>query len=230
VDAAAELLAAVRNNAELCDAVCRAHGLPGEFHATYWVNTGQVPNLYPNLITLAPDVTEEVVADALGARPDVSVKDSFATLDLSPLGFKPLFDATWIASQYGEVEPRIDLRWDVVDNDVDLADWETAWAGGTRSRERTFPTAALRDGAIAFYWMREDGQLLAGALTNYGGRIYGISNVFAEPRFDPWPSLIADLHQRRPGDTFVGYESGDDLVRALAAGFRAIGPLRIWAR
>ena len=65
---------------------------------------------------------------------------------------------------------------------------------------------------------------------NYGGRVYGVSNVWAIHDFDPWPSLIADLHERRPGDTFVGYESGDDLARATAAGFRPIGALRIWVR
>ena len=29
---------AARNNAEWCDAVCRAHGNPGEFHDDIWLN------------------------------------------------------------------------------------------------------------------------------------------------------------------------------------------------
>jgi hypothetical protein len=33
-----------------------------------------------------------------------------------------------------------------------------------------------------------------------------------------------------PGLPIVGYERGEDLAAARAAGFRVLGPLRIWAR
>jgi len=39
---------AARNNAEWCDAVCRAHGNPGEFHDGIWLNRKPVPRFYPN--------------------------------------------------------------------------------------------------------------------------------------------------------------------------------------
>lgn len=46
----AEIAAA--NNAAWCDAVCRSHGLTGVFRPTSWSCVGEVPPLYPNLITL----------------------------------------------------------------------------------------------------------------------------------------------------------------------------------
>ena len=48
-----KIIRAARNNAELCDAVCRAHGNPGEFHEGMWLNRHQVPRFYPNAGTLA---------------------------------------------------------------------------------------------------------------------------------------------------------------------------------
>ena len=43
-----------RNNALWCDAVCRAHGLPGEFLAGLWLNRRPVPRFYANAVTLSP--------------------------------------------------------------------------------------------------------------------------------------------------------------------------------
>ncbi len=61
----------------------------------------------------------------------------------------------------------------------------------------------------------------------------GVSNVeadggTAEP--DLWRWLVAVVGDRYPGLDVVGYESGSMLDAARAAGFTAIGPLRIWIR
>ncbi|GGK65959.1 hypothetical protein Sme01_23690 [Sphaerisporangium melleum] len=88
---------AVRNNAGWCDAVCRAHGMPGTFTETVWANPRRSPPLYPDAVTLSPDASaEEVLAaiDLVSAEP--SVKDGYAQLDLSDAGFRVLFDAQWI--------------------------------------------------------------------------------------------------------------------------------------
>src|SRR5256885_8695915 len=87
------LAAAVRNNASWCDAVCRSHGFPGAFGSRLWVSLDHDLELYPQVSTLAPDVT---AAEVPVRSRRYSVKDSFARLDLGPSGLKPLFDAEWI--------------------------------------------------------------------------------------------------------------------------------------
>lgn len=86
-------VAAARNNADWCDLVCRTYGLVTTFHADAWVTATRAPTAYPDAITL----TRSAVADDLLARidrsPGCSVKDSFASLDLSGSGFQVLFHA-----------------------------------------------------------------------------------------------------------------------------------------
>jgi len=88
-----------RNNALWCDAVCHAHGLPGEFLAGLWLNRRPVPRFFSNAITLStkdPVGQRAWVEHLLTRRTRFSVKDSFAALDLSDLGFEVLFEATWL--------------------------------------------------------------------------------------------------------------------------------------
>jgi hypothetical protein len=61
----------------------------------------------------------------------------------------------------------------------------------------------------------------------------GVSNVSADAgtaEADLWRWLVAVVGDRYPGLDVVGYESGSMLDAARAAGFSAIGPLRIWIR
>lgn len=61
----------------------------------------------------------------------------------------------------------------------------------------------------------------------------GVSNVEADrgtAESDLWRWLVAVVGDRYPGLDVVGYESGSMLDAARAAGFTAIGPLRIWIR
>lgn len=45
---------AALNNAEWCDAMCRAHGLPGVFTPRAWTNPARTPLFYPDAVTLSP--------------------------------------------------------------------------------------------------------------------------------------------------------------------------------
>ena len=77
-----KIIRAARNNAEWCDAVCRAHGNPGEFHEGMWLNRHQVPRFYPNAGTLgAPSQQQlDLIDELLAARipGGWAVKDSFS--------------------------------------------------------------------------------------------------------------------------------------------------------
>lgn len=92
---------AAENNAHWCDAICRAHGAPGKLHEHLWLSREPMPRFYPNVVTLSAEAPAAQLA-AVRALVDAAqlgsfaVKDSFARLDLAPLGFRVLFAATWL--------------------------------------------------------------------------------------------------------------------------------------
>src|SRR5215212_2095218 len=117
----ARVLQAARNNAVWCDMMCRTHGIPGEFHPSIWINHVATPPLYPNAVTLAGGHDQDTqlahIRELIAARiPGAwAVKDSFAALDLVPLGFTLLFEAMWIERPATTVQPTArstDVRWE----------------------------------------------------------------------------------------------------------------------
>jgi hypothetical protein len=87
---------AVRENAEWCDLVARADGIETGRTGELWWAARRTPEFFPDAVTLAPDVPADRVLAHIDASPGASVKDSFATLDLTPYGFHVLFAAQWI--------------------------------------------------------------------------------------------------------------------------------------
>jgi hypothetical protein len=227
------LHAAVINNARWCDAVCRSHGYPGEFTGRLWISAGHALPFYPNAITLSPDVTAaEATAGQDPSRP-FAIKDSFARLDLAPEGLTPLFDAEWIALRPapGGQAAGGDLSWDAVTYPGELARWEAAWADGG-DVTGLFRPALLDDPDCAILACRRDGALAGGVIAYATNGVTGISNVFKSGFADEplWTSAVRAVATLRPGLPVVGYERGEDLAAARRAGFRVLGPLRIWAR
>lgn len=90
------LAAAVRENVEWCDLVCRAHGVPTRFDRDVWRAERRSPPFYPDAMTLTPAATAADVLRGIDLSPGCSVKDSFAALDLTAAGFEVLFGAAWI--------------------------------------------------------------------------------------------------------------------------------------
>ena len=84
---------------------------------------------------------------------------------------------------------------------------------------------------MSFLALRERGRIVAGAIASRTDAAIGLSNVFAQASVvDPWGRIVAELRARFPGAPIVGYERGDDLAAARAAGFTGLGPLRVWVR
>jgi hypothetical protein len=233
---------AARNNAIWCDTISEAHGSAGTFQRTFWINSGISPRFYPNIVTLAPaDDEHRAAIRALADSKTESgwgVKDSFARIDLAPLGFEPLFDASWIwlAPERMQAPEQNDLAWSIVRSPDELAAWEAAWngtpAGLPVDYEVLFPTQLLARDDIAFITIRQDDQVIAGAIANNTKDVVGISNLFlpeVKKSFCLAQCLYAAL-RLFPGLPLVGYESGGDLATMLAAGFETIGPLRVWLR
>jgi len=231
--AEALLHAAVINNARWCDAVCRSHGYPGEYTGRLWVSVRHALPFYPNAVTLSPDVTAaEVTAHQDPSRP-FAIKDSFARLDLARQGLTRLFGAEWIALTLPPDGPAAggDLSWDAVTDPGELVRWEAAWAGGG-DVTGLFRPSLLADPHCAILACRRGHVLMGGATVYTTDGVSGILNVFksGSDAAGLWVGAARAVAALRPGLPIVGYEHGEDLAAAGQAGFRVIGPLRIWAR
>ncbi|MET7459152.1 hypothetical protein [Nonomuraea sp. NPDC005501] len=221
-------LEAARDNAAWCDTMCRAHGLTGRFTSLAWTSPRRTPPYYPDAVTLSPDATEADVLDGIDAGPGASVKDSFATLDLTPHGFHVLFEAQWIhrppmpapegAGNAGEVV------WRRVRTAPQLRAWEHACFGG--GTDGLFPPSLLEE--VAILYGRRDGEIVCGCVLTVGGEAVGVSNVFANGCDDDtaWAGTVA--RATGSGRPLVGYEA--DTASAERHGFTPAGPLRIWLR
>jgi hypothetical protein len=199
--------------------VCRAHRKPGRFLPDIWVNAEEVPRFYPNAVTLTHgeaarieqrSAIELLVASNLPGR--WAVKDSFAMLDLSRLGFEVLFEASWIRSVMPSVGPSTDIVWQR----------ET----GSQS------PLPVDDPDFALFTGRRGFQIVAGGMFYRAEGVVGLSNVVAEAAdaVAVWRSLILLAAKTFPRLPVVGYESGAELQAALDAGFELGDPLRIWVR
>jgi hypothetical protein len=97
------------------------------------------------------------------------------------------------------------------------------------------PRDLFRVGILGHDWVavlagQRGEQIVAGAIACCGPAVVGISNFFARPGAgpEPWPGCVALASSLFPGRTLVGYESGDELIRAEHYGFERIGRLRVW--
>ncbi|MFE6228046.1 hypothetical protein [Microtetraspora glauca] len=225
------LTAAVRNNAAWCHAMSRAHGLTGAFGPRAWTSPRRTPLYYPDGVSLTADATAADVLAGVDRTAGASVKDSYARLDLAPEGFRPLFDATWIGRPAGvpAATPGGAADWIRIDTPDALAAWALAWSGGDAGAADLFRPALLGDPAVTVVAVPgPGGRILGGAVLSTGAGATGVSNLFAADGTEPAAVWAAALAAADPALPVVGYESGDDLTAARAAGFADLGPLRIW--
>ncbi|MFC9397241.1 hypothetical protein ACFTWS_29355 [Streptomyces sp. NPDC057027] len=221
---------AVRNNAEWCQAMCRAHGLTGTFGPRAWTSAVRTPLYYPDAVTLTEDAgAADLLTGIDRTTPGASVKDSHARVDLTAEGFRLLFEASWIHRPAGLAVPAAPGDWRPVRTPEELAAWAMAWSGDDAEDAELFRPELLADPAttvVAGYG--DDGRILGGGVLSASARVTGVSNLFATDGTDPsavWAGVLASAPGDRPA---VGYESGDDLPPAREAGFRELGPLRVW--
>ncbi|HEY6399440.1 MAG TPA: hypothetical protein VIX82_18500 [Solirubrobacteraceae bacterium] len=218
---------AAANNAEWCDLVCRSQGIRTAMQPGLWVALERSPELYPDAVTLLPSVAAEEVLAAVQDGPGCSVKDSFATLDLDRLGFDELFQAQWIFHEPATAGQKSALIWSVIETDEDLAEWVRA-----AELADTIRSELLLDSSVRILAARGPDGLIAGAAANRTGSVVGVSNVFTtDVAIDEvWAGIADAVATVFPSLSLVGYDRGEHLQAALAGGFIAIGPLRIWLR
>ena len=221
-DHCATILEAARNNAEWCEAMCRAHGT---FTRWAWTSKQRTPALYPDAVTLLPETGLDDILNDIGAMQGCSAKDSFACLDLSAAGFEPIIHAQWIVHSASRPMPLPPTPWTAVRTARGLDEWVVAWNGGPAS---LFRPQLLAHPAVRVLTARRDGVLVAGAVVHNSRPITGVSNLFAvDGDLDStWAGVLSAL----PGRRVAGYETGPALASAVRLGFTRAGPLRVWLR
>ncbi len=226
VDPSGLLTLAVREHAAWCDLVCRLHRFTPEGDGRLWWSARCTPDLVPDAVTLVTDLS---ILDVLGRITDsfgASVMDSFATLDLSDQGWNVLYDATWVARPPGtDADDEVASTFTVVREKFPFAAWCRAWGGPegvlpSGLRRAPGVTVLGREGAAGF----TDGAIVH--RTEIGGTaVAGVWHAFGV-----WADVADAVSRRHPEAWIVAYEGGGALDAALAAGFTAIGPLRVWNR
>ncbi|WP_395020982.1 hypothetical protein [Dongia sp.] len=216
---------AARNNAEWCDAVTRSWGEPCRFEAELWINPGEAPPFYPNAVTLGPG--EQVPPAIAAARGDFAIKDSFAALDLSPHGYEPLFDATWIWRDPQPVQQSDSARWRVLRDAASLARWEEAWRGDEPPLD-LFRPSLLDEPGHAFIAAEVGGRIVAGCVASRSAAVVGLSNLFGPD--DLAAGCLAAVQDFAPGLPVAGYDQEPALALMKSLGFQELGPLRVWLR
>jgi hypothetical protein len=106
--------------------------------------------------------------------------------------------------------------------------FEASWlvldpTGAARGRDVVGPDAPGPDVVTL-------GSAGAGCVAHRSGGVIGLQDVVTGGDPQLLVGLVADARERQGALPVVGYEHGDDLTTARAAGFREVGPLRVWVR
>jgi hypothetical protein len=220
------LTLAVREHAAWCDLVCRLHRFAPEGDARVWWSARRTPDLCPDAVTLVADASEFDVLGRINDSVGASVSDSFATFDLTIQGWSVLFDATWVARPPGSGgDDETASTFAAVREKFVFAAWCRAWGG----QADALPAGLRRASGVTVLGREGDGGFVDGGIvhrTEIGGTaVAGLWNGFGA-----WADVADAASARHPDAWLVTYERDAGLDAALAAGFRAIGPLRVWVR
>jgi hypothetical protein len=225
------------NNVDWYEAIFHSHGLAGVIADGIWISRDTAPPYYSNAVALTPFGQAAQIArlteleGVLSGR--WSAKDSFAALDLSPLGFRPLFEAEWIWRDASDA-PAPDaggLAWRPVTTTGQLEGWEAAWRkNGSPTETAVFVPNLLADATITLLGGYRGDAVVAGCAGNRSADAVGFSNFFVEDGEEPLAvaGAIAEVARFGAGLPIVGYLAGERLAQAAGLGFRSVGPLRIW--
>lgn len=223
---------AARNNASWCARVCRSHGLDTTVSERAWTSASRTPPYYPDAVTLTAELSVPELLAAIDPSPGCSIKDSFASLDLTDYGFHVLFDAKWIVRPPPVEQPEAPgTHWEVVRDEALFVRWELAWRGAGGPPD-VLRADLIADESIAVLAARRGDAVEGGAVLSDAAGVVGISNVFSRTSAEPtdWVGCLALATALHPTSSLVGYESGEVLDLALHHGFESAGPLRVWLR
>ncbi|WP_409275908.1 hypothetical protein V1499_10080 [Neobacillus sp. SCS-31] len=217
---------AVKNNIAWCGIVCDSHGIAGISKENLWGLLSKAPPFYPEIITPSKNVTIEELVYFIENGKVSSIKDSYANIDLAPLGFKILFEAEWISHASLSNQEPIQTNWRVISTEEDLAQWAT-----TSELDGVIKPDLLKlKNVKVFILQKNDG--IYGFIANLNANVVGISNVFSVGMENEnlWRDIPQVVANQFPGLPLGGYEHNDTLEAAHLAGWRSLGPLRVWIK
>jgi hypothetical protein len=223
------------NNADLYQAVFRAHNIACRRTADSWISNSQAPPYYSNFVTLSVEDDGKLLSQIsklqLELKPPFTVKDSFAILDLAKLEFDVLFDATWISRSSTREAGKLPHGWRQIFSEVDFERWRIGWTKSSPTNEHVFIPKMLFDPELIFFAREEKGTFTAGCLANRSANVIGLSNMFY-PAVDTdcFNQAVVCIESISHGLPIVGYEHGEALQLAHSAGFQTVGPLRVWIK
>lgn len=234
---------AVMNNIRWCDTVVRAQGARTVLRDGYWASEGPDVPFYPRLISrtkrFSPEQVQSVLEEVApgSQQAPLGIKDSFGLWEPGP-ELTLLFESQWIGLDAADTIPasRASLEWSPVGSSAGLGEWTAAWArcsGETLDFARSiFVEPLLAEREVVFLLARRSPGITAGAVLFCDSHTVGISNVFLEntDRETVWKSLASSLRSDYGTQPIVGYENGRDLEAAENAGFRRLGPLKVWLK
>jgi hypothetical protein len=225
------------NSVQWYEAIFGSHGLSGATVDGMWLSRDRPPPYYSNAVTVASSAVAAqtaTIGDLVGTlRSPWSVKDSFSVLELSSLGFQPLFEANWIWRDAGDIPPpaRSDIVWRRVATVAELERWEGAWReNGSPATSRVFVPELLADPTIALFGAYRGDAIVAGCAANCSDEAVGFSNLFIAGGDDDRTTAeaVSEVGRFGAGLPIVGYERGERLASVGRLGFRSVGQLRVW--
>lgn len=231
----APLEAAISNNAQWCDAVCRTHGVRGEFDGKAWASSYRTPRLYPDAVTLSAHVDPTMLLSRVDASAGCSIKDSYCDLDLRAFGFVELFTARWLSFEHSQPPDDAwsedDSDWARITTSADFVEWERGWRG-TDGPSDVLRSRLLEDDRVVVLGEWRSDTVVSGVVLFETDGVVGVTNLFGPVggEAETWRNALRATYSMFPGHRVVGYEAGDSLVFALAAGATDLGPLRVWVR
>ena len=217
------------NNARWCDLVLGSHGGKGVFAQDAWTSPTRTPPLFPDAVTLVPLPSVPDLLSRIDSSAGCTIKDSFASLDLAPYGFRVLFDAQWIVSPASPAKAwGVPSDWTEFTDPDGLGLWEEAWSQDDGPRGLFLP--GLLSEAVVVLGRIANDRVLAGGIVNRSADAVGISNVFSEAGHgsETWSTLAQCAGAFFPDLPLVGYERGAALADAQNSGFQTVGSLRVW--
>jgi hypothetical protein len=191
----------------------------------------RTPPLYPDAVTLRPEIPVERVLAGIDTSEGCGVKDSFASLDLGADGFRPLFRAEWVVKEPATGRYRSALEWSPITTGAELREWEATW-GEVPGGSDFFRPALFEDKRIAVLAGHDGDRIVAGGIANRSTNVIGLSNVFgaAGELESAWASAAAAAAALWGFMPVVSYDRGDSLEAAHGAGFDSVGELTVWLR
>jgi hypothetical protein len=217
------------NNARWCNLVVGSHGGQGVFAHDAWTSPARTPPLFPDAVTLIPSQSVPGLLSRIDYSAGCTIKDSFASLDLTAHGFRVLFDAQWIAAPACPEKPwSVPSGWTQIIDPDGLSLWEKAW-GHDDEPKGLFLPELLSEVIVVLGRIKND-RVVAGGIVSRSAHAAGVSNVFTTmgDATETWSAVVSGARMCFPNMPLIGYERGEEITHAQSSGFRSVGSLRVW--